>query len=170
MDILKTAIDWTKAEMLSSSFFIFFGIGFLAASLGFWQLGKTEVAKAYVIPMLIAGVLLLIIGLGMFFPSKARVAGFADAYAADAQAFISAELARAERILGEYRIAVYLIIPLIIALCAVLFVFFTGPIWQASFVTTIAMMAVIIIIDTNANTRLQAYKNALTEASIQIGK
>ncbi|WP_420861359.1 hypothetical protein [Algirhabdus cladophorae] len=170
MDILKTAVDWTKAEMLSSSFFILFGIGFMAASLGFWQVGKTEIAKAYVIPLLIAGVLLLIIGLGIFIPAKARVTGFAEAYAMDAQAFISAELAKAERILGEYRIAVYRVIPLIVALCAVLFVVFSGPVWRASFVTTISMMAVIMMIDTNANTRLEAYKIALAEADAQIGK
>ncbi|MEP5153253.1 hypothetical protein [Planktotalea sp.] len=170
MDILKTAIEWTKAEMFSSSFFILFGIGFLAASFGFWQLGKIEVARAYVVPMLIAGILLLIVGLGIFFPAKARGTGFAEAYALDAQAFISTELAKAERILGAYRFAVYRAIPLIIALCAVLFVVLSAPVWRASFVTTIAMMAVIMVIDTNANTRLEAYKSALAAANAQIGK
>lgn len=170
MDILKTAVEWTKGEMLSSSFFILFGIGFMAASFGFWQVGKTEIAKAYVVPMLIAGLLLLIIGLGIFFPAKARVTGFAETYAMDAQSFISAELAKAERILSEYRVAVYRVIPLIIALCAVLSVIFSGPVWRASLVTTISMMAVIMMIDTNANSRLEAYKIALAEVDARIGK
>ena len=60
MDLLKLSIEWAKAEVFSTRFFIFFSIGFLIASVGFWQLGKTDLAKAYVIPTLIAGILLLI--------------------------------------------------------------------------------------------------------------
>ncbi|WP_222435302.1 hypothetical protein [Puniceibacterium confluentis] len=60
MDIVKTATDWTRAEMLSSSFFILFGLSFLLASFGFWQLGRTDIARAYVVPMLVAGTLILI--------------------------------------------------------------------------------------------------------------
>ncbi|MEQ8714253.1 MAG: hypothetical protein RIC80_14625, partial [Cyclobacteriaceae bacterium] len=70
MEILKTAIEWAKAEVFSTRFFIYFAILFLAASVGFWQLGKTEIARAYIIPMLIAGALLLTIGLGLFFTNK----------------------------------------------------------------------------------------------------
>ena len=66
MEILKTATDWAKAEVFSSTFFIIFGIAFVLASIGFWQLGKTDMAKAYIIPTLVAGSLLLTIGLGLF--------------------------------------------------------------------------------------------------------
>ena len=58
MDILKTAMDWAKADVFSSTIFIIFGIVFIAASLGFWQLGKTEIAKAYIIPGMVAGLCL----------------------------------------------------------------------------------------------------------------
>lgn len=47
MDILKTATEWAKDEVFSAQFFIFFGILFLLGSVGFWQMGKTELAKAY---------------------------------------------------------------------------------------------------------------------------
>tara|TARA_Y100001933_G_C19004609_1_gene566021 strand:+ start:1342 stop:1518 length:177 start_codon:yes stop_codon:yes gene_type:complete len=33
-------------KQLSTSFFMLFGIVFMAASLGFWQLGKTDKARA----------------------------------------------------------------------------------------------------------------------------
>ena len=52
MDILKAATDWAKAEVFSSMFFIFFAILMLLGSLGFYGIGKTAMAKAYVIPML----------------------------------------------------------------------------------------------------------------------
>ncbi|MGP6086327.1 hypothetical protein [Antarctobacter jejuensis] len=70
MDILKTATDWAKAEVFSSSFFILFGAAFLVASFGFWHMGKTDMAKAYVIPTLVAGGLLLILGGGLVYGSQ----------------------------------------------------------------------------------------------------
>lgn len=73
MDILKTATDWAKAEVFSSTFFIIFGLMFVSASIGFWQLGKTDITKAYIFPKLLAGVLLLTIGIGLFFTNKSRI-------------------------------------------------------------------------------------------------
>ena len=168
MDIVKTATDSTRAEMLSSAFFILLGLSFLLASLGFWQLGRTDMARAYVIPMLVAGALILIIGLGLFFPSHARLTSFPAAYATDAAGFVADEIARADHVLNEYRIAVFRVIPLIIAACALAIPFFESPLWRASLITTIAMMAVILVVDTNANARLEAYREqlALAERSI----
>ena len=37
---------------------------FVLATIGFWQLGKTEVAKAFIFRTLVAGALLLAVGLG----------------------------------------------------------------------------------------------------------
>ena len=161
MPILETAIQWTKSEVISSLFFVAFGLAFFAASFGFWQWGKTDMARAYIIPALIAGLLLLAIGLGIFFISQARITSFAEAYNQDAAAFIASEVTRAEKVLNEYRIAVFRVIPFIAAACALLFMFLQTPLWRASLITIIAMMAVIMIIDTNANARLMAYKERL---------
>ena len=68
MDILKIAIDWAKAELVSTSFFILCGIIFLSLSLGLWQFGKTDLAKGYIFPMLIAGIFLMTVGVGLFLP------------------------------------------------------------------------------------------------------
>ncbi|MEL6132424.1 MAG: hypothetical protein AAFR59_03565 [Bacteroidota bacterium] len=70
MKILHIAIDWVKAEVLSAQFFILFGVLFALATIGFWQLGKTEVAKAFIFPMLVAGILLWIVGFGLFFTNQ----------------------------------------------------------------------------------------------------
>ena len=50
IDILKTATDWAKPEMFSSGFFVLFGLAFCLSSYCFWQFGKTDTAKAYLIP------------------------------------------------------------------------------------------------------------------------
>ncbi len=46
MDILKIALDWAKAELVSTSFFMIVGIVFILTSFGFWQYGKTDLARA----------------------------------------------------------------------------------------------------------------------------
>ena len=51
MDILKLSMEWAKDEILSSKFFILFGLLFLFGALGFWQMGKTELAKAFITPV-----------------------------------------------------------------------------------------------------------------------
>ena len=66
--------------------------------------------------------------------------------------------------LNEYRIAVFKIIPLIIAVCALAIPYLESPLWRASLITTIAMMAVILVIGTNVNARLNAYREQLVLA------
>ncbi len=161
MEILKTAIDWAKAEVFSSTFFILFGAMFLLATIGFWQLGKTEIAKAFVFPTLVAGTLLLAIGLGIFFTNKSRLTSFTVDYNSDASAFVESEIARTEKTMQEYQTIVFKIIPLIIVVAALLFIFIDKPIWRAISTTTIALMVVIILVDSNANARIEAYNEQL---------
>ena len=161
MDILKTATDWAKAEVFSTTFFILFGIGFVAAGIGFWQLGKTELAKAYIIPTLIAGALLLIIGFGLFFTNKSRITQFEKAYNQDASAFVKSEIVRVDNTLKEYQNAVFNTIPLIIIAAALVIIFINTPIWRAISITTIAMLIVILLIDGTAHTRIKDYKEQL---------
>lgn len=169
MDILKTATDWAKSELFSTPFFVLFGIGFVAASIGFWQLGKTDLAKAYIIPTLVAGVLLMTIGLGLFFTNKARITQFEKAYNTDPSAFVQSELARADATLKEYKNVVFTAIPLIIAAFALVLFFVNTPTWRAISITAMAMLIIILLIDGTAHARIEAYKTQLvkyTETSL----
>lgn len=166
MDILKTATDWAKAEVFSTSFFIIFAIGFLAASIGFWQLGKTDLAKAYVIPTLVAGILLLIIGVGLFFNNISRISSFAADYEQDAPAFVESEMVRVESTLNEYKV-VFKVIPLIVVAAALLIFFTSAPNWRAIGITIIAMMAIIMLVDGTAHARIADYKEQLVLAEQQ---
>ena len=161
MDILKTATDWAKAEVFSTTFFIIFGIGFVVASIAFWQLGKTDLARAYIIPTLVAGALLMTIGFGLFFTNKSRITQFEKAFNSDAPAFVKSEIARAEATLKEYKNVVFTSIPLIIAACALIIMFVNKPIWRASMITTIAMLVVILLIDGTAHARIDNYYKQL---------
>lgn len=161
MNILKTATDWAKTEVFSTSFFIGIGLIFIAASIGFWQLGKTDIAKAYIFPTAIAGSLLLIIGLGLTYTNVSRISQFEVDYNNDAQAFVESEIVRAESTLKEYKTVVFTAIPLIIVACALAILFLNGPLWRASMITTIAMMVVILLIDGTAHARIDAYYQQL---------
>lgn len=161
MDILKTSTDWVKAELFSTPFFILFGVLFVLASFGFRQLGKTEMAKAYIIPTLIAGILLAVIGIGLFFTNKARLSKFPKVYQNNTLSFVESELARTEATLKEYKTIVFTAIPIIIAACAICMVFLYKPFWRASLITTIAMLVVILLIDGTASARVDMYNQQL---------
>ena len=160
MDILKLATDWAKAEVISTSFFIVFAVVFLIASLGFWQLGKTDLARAYIFPTLVAGTLLLVIGLGLLFTNKARITKFESAFNTDAPAFFQSEIVRAESTLKEYKV-VFKVIPIMIIIAALLILFVSTPIWRAIGITTIAMLIVILLVDGTAHSRMEVYHGQL---------
>lgn len=161
MDILKLATDWAKDEVFSSKFFIFFGILFILATIGFWQLGKTDIAKAFIYPTLVAGILILTVGFGLLYANHTRITTFTNDYHKDATAFVKSEIVRAEKSINEYELIVFKVIPLIIIVASLLIIFIDKPIWRAISTTTIAMMVVILLIDNNANARIVNYYKQL---------
>ena len=161
MDIVKTATTWGKDEVFSSQFFILFALIFIVASIGFWQLGKTEVAKAFIYPSLVAGILLLAVGVGLFFTNKSRMNNFPTAYESDASAFVKSEISRAEKTVAEFKTVVFKAIPIIIIVAALLIIFVDKPIWRAISITTIAMMSVILLVDSNSSKRMEDYQEQL---------
>ncbi len=140
------------------------GLLFILTSIGFWKLGKIGTAKAFIIPLLLASGLLVVLGVGLIISNQLRISSFVTAFSADSQAFPEMEIARAEKTFNGYNNFVYKVITLIIAVSAVLLMVFQTPIWQAGMIFVIAMMAVILLVDTNANTRMQDYKDRLVQA------
>ena len=167
IDILKVTLEWAKAEIISSSFFAIFGIGFLVASYCLWQMGKTDTAKAYIIPLLVTGSLLIVIGVGLVISNQMRLSNFPIAYSTDAAEFLALEIARADKTISGYGTAIFKVLPGIVLVSAVIMMIKTTPFWQASCVSVIAMMAVILLIDTNAVARMENYKMVLLQAEQQ---
>ena len=164
MDILKTSTDWARAELLSNSLFALFGVMFVVASLLFWSRGETDMAKAFVLPMLMAGVLMLILGGGLFYGTWKGSAGFAPAISEAAAGFVAAEIERVDRTMAQYDTAVFKVMPLMIAAAALLVVCVHSPGWRAAFITAVIFLGLIMLIDSNANARLEAYKTSLVPA------
>jgi hypothetical protein len=164
IDILKSSTEWAKAELLSTSFFILFGIAFIVASVGLWQIGKTDLARAYIIPTIIAGALLIIIGVGLYSNNKSRLKNFESLYNKDSSAFIASEFQRTEHTLKEYQTVVFKIIPVLIIVAALLIIFVTTPTWRATSITIIAMMVVLLLVDGTAHSRIRQYNEHLKSA------
>jgi len=160
MELLKLATEWAKAEVFSTRFFILFAIGFLIASVGFWQLGKTDLAKAYIIPTLVAGILLLIIGSGLNYTNIQRVKQFEKDFNTDTSAFYQSEIERSESTLKEYTV-VFKVIPILIIVAALLILFIYTPTWRAISITSIAMLTVILLVDGTAHSRIESYHKEL---------
>ncbi len=160
MELLKLTTEWAKAEVFSTRFFILFAILFLIVSVGFWQLGKTDLAKAYIIPTLVAGILLLIIGIGLNYTNIQRVKQFENDFNTDASAFYQSEMERSESTLKEYTV-VFKVIPIMIIVAALLILFVNTPNWRAISITTIAMLTVILLVDGTAHSRIEAYHKEL---------
>ncbi|CAG2533021.1 hypothetical protein MAR621_03298 [Maribacter dokdonensis] len=160
MDVLKLAIEWAKAEVFSTRFFIFFAIGFLIASVGFWQLGKTDLAKAYIIPTLVVGILLLIIGSGTNYANNKRIKQFEKDFYTDETAFYQSEIQRSESTIKQF-VAVFKIVPIVIIIAALLILYVNTPTWRAICITTLSMLMVILFIDGNALSRIENYHKTL---------
>lgn len=166
MELLKLATEWAKAEVFSTRFFILFAILFLIASVGFWQLGKTDLAKAYITPTLVAGILLLIIGIGVNYTNIQRVKQFEKDFNIDETAFYQSEIERSESTVKQF-VVVFKVVPILIIIAALLILFINTPTWRAISVTAISMFIVILLIDGNAHSRIENYHKELKKVHLE---
>ena len=160
MDILKLSIDWAKAEVFSSKISLLLSLLFFLAAIGFWQLGKTEMAKAFLWPLLVAGILIAAVSAGLYFANKPRITQFETAYNTNAKAFVQNETARTETSHRQLAL-VFKVLPLIIIAAALLIIFVDISLWRAIGITTIALMTVLMYIDSNTHARNTAYHQHL---------
>jgi hypothetical protein len=160
MDILKLSIDWAKAEVFSAKIILLLSLLFFLAALGFWQLGKTAMAKAFVWPMLVSGVLIATVSAGLYFANKPRVTQFEAAYNTDAKIFIQTETARTAKSQNDLAL-VFKVLPLIIIAGTLLIMFVNTPLWRSIGITTIALMTILMFIDSNTDARNTAYHQYL---------
>ena len=110
-------------------------------------------AKAYIIPTSVAAILLLIIGLGLFYTNKSRIKQFNEEYNSNSISFYESEIKRTEATLKEYKV-VFNVIPILIIVAALLILFFDSTIIRAISITTIATLIIVLLIDGTAHSRI----------------
>jgi hypothetical protein len=161
MEILKSATTWAKAEMISSIFFMLFGVVYLSASIGFWQLGKTPLLKALIFPTLIAGGLLLSAGVSFYFTSKSKLNSFENAYKTNPSAIIKSEITRTEKTIKTYENIALKVFPLIVVVVLLVAIFISYPLVRAICIGIIAFLLVLILLDSQALKRMKIYHEQL---------
>ena len=161
MDILKLSTDWAKAEVFSAKIVWLFSAIEIMAALGFWYLGRTTMAKAFVWPLLVAGLLLAAVGAGLYFANKPRIERFEKEYHQNPDAFIKEELQRTAESQRQLAL-VFRILPAMIIIAALAISFLPMFPWRAIAVTTIMIATFLMIVDSNTEARNTAYHDHLS--------
>jgi len=160
MEIIKLSTDWAKAEVFSAKMVGLLSLVVFLVALGFWQLGKTPMAKSFVWPLFVAGLLLVAVSAGLYFANEPRIAQFETAYKKDTASFIQSEITRTAK--SKHDVAlVFKVLPAIIVAAALLIMFSQTPLWRAIGVTTILLMTLLMLIDSNTDARNTAYHQEL---------
>jgi hypothetical protein len=160
MDLLKLGIEWAKAEVFSAKIVWLFSIIILLSAVGFSFWGKTPMARAFFIPMLVAGIFLVSVGIGLYAANHPRIAQFEKDYKLDAKAFITKEIARTADSQVQLKL-VFRILPAITIAAAILLMIFPSPHWRAITVTMILLTAFLMTVDSNTEARNDAYHEQL---------
>ena len=163
MEIIKLSTDWAKAEVFSAKMTGLLSLLVLVVALGFWQLGKTPMAKSFGWPLMVAGLLLVAVSAGLYFANKPRIARFEAAYQNDAKSFIQNEIIRTAKSKHDLAL-VFKVLPAICIAATLLIMFSQTPLWRAIGVVTILLMTLLMLIDSNTDARNTAYHQQLQMA------
>jgi ABC-2 type transport system permease protein len=163
MDILKSGMDWARAEVFSAKIVWLFSAIEIFAAIGFWYFGKTAMAKAFIGPLVFSGFFLVAVGSGLYFANYPRIEQFRKRYTHDAKVFTQEEIARTSKSQGELAM-VFKILPSVIVLAAIAVFLIHTPLWRAIGITVIVTAAFLMIVDSNTDARNTAYYLQLTRS------
>ena|ERR1700676_4212463 len=130
MDIIKLSTDWAKAEVFSAKIVWLFSAITITAAIGFWYWGKTVMARAFILPFLVVGIFLAVIGTGLYFANNPRITGFEIEYQRNPEAFLQREIQRTEESKRELAL-LFKILPAIIIFAAAGILFLPPSLWRA---------------------------------------
>lgn len=160
MDILKLSTDWARAEVFSAKMIWIYSLFLLLVASGFHLWGKTLMAKAFVWPLIVAGILMIIVGTGLYLANKPRIVQMEVDYKTDVKSFVKKELLRTAKSQSDFDL-VFKILPLISIAAALLIVFTSTPLWRTIGITTILLMVSLMLIDSNTEARNADYHQQL---------
>jgi len=160
MDIIKLSMDWAKAEVFSAKIVWLFSVIELLTAIGFWYWGRTPIAKAFIWPLLVMGLLMIGVGVGLYTANHPRITQFENEYHREPKAFLEAELQRTSKSQRDLAL-VFKILPAIVIFAAVVIMLTPASIWRAIAVTVILTAAFLMVVDSNTEARNDAYHSQL---------
>lgn len=161
-EIVKMSTDWAKAEVFSGKIVWLFSAIVIFAAIGFLYLGRTSMAKAFVWPLLVAGLFLIAVGAGLFFTNRPRIARFEKEYHQNPAAFVQQEIQRTAESQKQLTL-VFRILPAVIIIAAIVVLLLPGSQnWRAIGITVIVTAAFLMIVDSNTDSRNSIYHTQLS--------
>ena len=161
MEIIKLSTDWAKAEVVSAKIVWLFSVVEIIAAIGFWLGGKTVMSKAFIWPLLVAGIFLAVVGTGLYFANNPRITGFETEYRRNPEVFLQEEIQRTNESTRELAM-VFKILPAIIIFAAAGILLLPSSLWRAIAITTIITTAFLMIVDSNTEARNNIYNSHLS--------
>jgi Ca2+/Na+ antiporter len=161
MDLLKLSTDWAKAEVFSAKIVWLFSVIEIIAGAGFWYWGKTAMAKAFIWPLMIAGLFLVAIGAGLYFANNPRIRKFEIECRRSPEAFLQEEIQRTAESKRELAL-VFRILPAIIIIAAIVILIVPASIWRAMAIILIITAGFLMIVDSNTEARNNIYNSQLS--------
>jgi ABC-2 type transport system permease protein len=161
MDIIKLSTDWAKAEVFSAKIVWLFSVIEITAAIGFWYWGKTVMAKAFIWPLLIAGLFLTAVGAGLYFANHPRISRFENEYHRNQAAFVQEEIQRTAASARQLSM-VFKILPAIIIFAAAGILILPPSLWRAIAIIIIINAALLMIVDSNTEVRNNIYNSQLS--------
>jgi ABC-2 type transport system permease protein len=156
MDIIKTSTDWAKAELFSAKIIWLFSIILILGAVAFGYWGRTQTAKAFVIPLIVAGIFLISVGIGLYWANKPRIKQFEKEFSINSKEFVFKEIQRTAKSQKELAL-VFKILPAIIIVAALFLIFFPAPYCRTICITIILTVAFLMAVDSNTDARNSAY-------------
>ena len=161
MEIIKLSKDWAKAEVFSARIVWILSVIEITAAIGFCYWGKTAIAKAFIWPLLIAGLFLTLVGAGLYLTNHPRIPRFINENRPNPAAFVQKTIQRTAES-GEEMALLFKILPAIIILAVLVILLFPHFLWRAIAITAIITAAFLKVVDTNTEGRNNTYNTQLS--------
>jgi ABC-2 type transport system permease protein len=161
MEIIKLGKDWAKAEVFSAGIIWIFSVIEITAAIGFCYWGKTAIAKAFIWPLLIAGLFLTLVGAALYFRNHPRIPRFKNENRPDPAALVQKTIQQTAESRKEMAL-LFKILPAIILLAALIILLFPHFLWRAIAITAIITAAFLMVVDSNTEGRNNTYNTQLS--------
>lgn len=166
MEWIDYTNKWLTGEIREDVAIIVAGVVLLILSVLAWRFGTSESARAIVIPLLVAAILLIAMGAGLAYNNHNRREQFAQQYQESQQAFLESEKARVEEFMKIYPQTI-IVSAVMMAAGIGLFAFCSKPTLRASALVLILIALTALTIDFFSKERGIIYQNELSSVQIQ---
>lgn len=166
MEWIDYTNKWLTGEIREDVAIIVAGVVLLILSVLTWRFGTSESARAIVIPLLVAAILLIAMGAGLAYNNHNRREQFAQQYQESQQAFLESEKARVEEFMKIYPQTI-IVSAVMMAAGIGLFAFCSKPTLRASALVLILIALTALTIDFFSKERGIIYQNELSSVQIQ---